>query len=261
MTSYIDTHTHLFVSEFDDDRNQAVERALSAGVHKLCLPSITEDTLEPLLAMCDTHPGVCYPMIGLHPTELADDYRDVLQRLYSRLKESDRYVAIGEVGLDFYWDDTRKKEQMDAFRQQIEWAAETALPLAIHSRSAFEDLYSVMDDYRANGLTGVFHCFSGSEEEARKLLSFDGFYLGIGGVVTYRKSSLPSVLASVPLERIVLETDSPYLPPVPYRGRRNESSYVPYIAEFLSGVYGCSIEKVAEVTTANALRLFPKLNV
>lgn len=261
MIGYIDTHTHLFVPEFDDDRNVAVKRALSAGVHKLCLPSITEDTLEPLLAMCDEHPGVCYPMIGLHPTELADDYRDVLQRLYARLKGSDRYIAVGEVGLDFYWDDTRKKEQVDAFRQQIEWAAEAGLPLAIHSRNAFDELYSVMDENRAKGLTGVFHCFSGGEDEARKLLSFDGFYLGIGGVVTYRKSLLPAVLASVPLERIVLETDSPYLPPVPYRGRRNESSYVPRIAEFLSGVYGCSIEEVAEVTTANALRLFPKLNV
>jgi TatD family hydrolase len=155
----------------------------------------------------------------------------------------------------------RSKEQVDAFRQQIEWAAEAGLPLAIHSRNAFDELYSVMDENRAKGLTGVFHCFSGSEDEARKLLSFDGFYLGIGGVVTYRKSLLPAVLASVPLERIVLETDSPYLPPVPYRGRRNESSYVPRIAEFLSGVYGCSIEEVAEVTTANALRLFPKLNV
>ena len=169
------------------------------------------------------------------------------------------YIAVGEVGLDFYWDDTRKKEQLDAFDTQIAWAAELGLPLAIHSRSAFNELYDMMEAHRSKGLTGVFHCFSGSEEEARKLLSFDGFYLGIGGVATYKKSTLPSVLKNVPLERIVLETDSPYLPPVPFRGKRNESSYVPYIAEFLAGVYGCTVHDVARITTSNANNLFPKL--
>ena len=172
---------------------------------------------------------------------------------------NDRYIAVGEVGLDFYWDDTRKNEQLDAFRQQIEWAAETSLPLAIHSRSAFEDLYNVMEEYRSKGLTGVFHCFSGDADEAQKLLSFDGFYLGIGGVVTYKKSTLPSVRADVPLERVVLETDSPYLAPVPRRGRRNESSYVPFVVQKLAEIYGCSVEEVAAVTTENARRLFPKI--
>lgn len=261
MRRYVDTHTHLFVEEFNDDRTAAVERALGAGVSKLCLPSINEDTFGALMSMCDMFPDVCYPMIGLHPTEVGDDFSTVLERMYIRLKECDRFIAIGEVGLDFYWDDTRKKEQIDVFQQQVGWADEFGLPLAIHSRNAFEELYAVMDGNRAKGLTGVFHCYSGSEDEARKLLSFDGFFLGIGGVVTYKKSTLPEILKSVPLERIVLETDSPYLPPVPYRGRRNESSYIPYIAEFLSGVYGCSVEKIAEVTTANALRLFPKLNM
>lgn len=261
MNRYIDTHTHLFVTEFDEDRDSAVERALSAGVRTLCLPAITEESLDGMLAMCDAYPGICYPMIGLHPTELGDDYRNVLERLHSRLAGNDRFIAIGEVGLDFYWDNSRRNEQIEAFCQQIEWAVETGLPLVIHSRSAFKELYSVMENYRSKGLTGVFHCFSGSEEEASKLLSFDGFCLGIGGVVTYRKSELPAVLASVPLERIVLETDSPYLPPVPHRGHRNESSYIPHVAAFLAGVYGCSTEEVAAVTTANALRIFPKLNV
>ena len=261
MIDFVDTHTHLFVQEFDEDRNCVVQRALDAGVTKLCLPSITEESIPSIMKMCEEHPGVCFPMMGLHPTELGDDYKRTLERMYNILKNESRYIAVGEVGLDFYWDDTRRKEQLEAFDAQIEWAAETGLPLAIHSRSAFNELYDVMETHRSKGLTGVFHCFSGNEDEARKLLSFDGFCLGIGGVVTYKKSILPAVLKDVPLERVLLETDSPYLPPVPFRGKRNESAYVPYIAEFLAGVYGCSIDEVARVTTSNAYRIFPKLSV
>lgn len=259
MIEFVDTHTHLFVSEFNEDRDAAVQRALSAGVKKLCLPSITEDSLPDIIAMCRDYPGVCYPMIGLHPTELDEKYKAVLDRLYAILKNEDRFIAVGEVGIDLYWDDTRKKEQLDAFKTQIEWAAECGLPLVIHSRNAFNELYDVMEAHRGKGLTGVFHCFSGNEDEARKLLSFDGFFLGIGGVLTYKKSTLPRAIKDVPLDRIVLETDSPYLPPVPFRGKRNESSYIPYVAEFMAGLYGCSVEKIAAVTTANAYRLFPKL--
>ena len=259
MIEFVDTHTHLFTTEFDADRSAAVQRAIDAGVGTLCLPAIDEGSLAPLLAMCDAFPGVCHPMIGLHPTELGDDYNAVLDRMYDVLKSDSRFVAIGEVGLDFYWDDTKKREQEEAFRRQIEWAVETGLPLAIHSRSAFDELYSIMDEYRGRGLRGVFHCFSGSEEEACKLLSFNGFYLGIGGVVTYKKSTLPDVLKCVPLERVLLETDSPYLAPVPMRGKRNESSFVPHVANFLAGVYGCTVEQVAAVTTANARALFTKI--
>ena len=259
MIEFVDTHTHLFTTEFDADRVDVVQRAVEAGVGTLCLPAINEESLPSLMAMCDTFPSVCRPMIGLHPTELGDDYESALGRMYNLLKSDDRFVAIGEVGLDFYWDDTKKREQEEVFRRQIEWALETGLPLAIHSRSAFDELYAIMDCYRGRGLTGVFHCFSGTDEEAKKLLSFDGFYLGIGGVVTYKKSTLPDVLKSVPLERVVLETDSPYLAPVPKRGKRNESAYVPYVADFLAGLYGCSVERVAEVTTANARELFPKI--
>lgn len=259
MIEFIDTHTHLFEPEFAEDREAVVQRAVEAGVKTLCLPCITEASLSRMEEMCAGFPGICYPMIGLHPTELGDDYQAVLDRMYKELKGNDCYIAVGEVGLDLYWDDTRKNEQLDAFRQQIEWATETGLPLAIHSRNAFDDLYKVMDDNRSKGLTGVFHCFSGDAEEARKLLSFDGFYLGIGGVVTYRKSTLPSVLADVPLERVVLETDSPYLAPVPRRGKRNESSYIPFVAQKLAEIYGCSVDEVAAVTTDNARRLFPKI--
>ena len=260
MIELVDTHTHIFEPEFDGDRYSVVQRAVASGVRKLCLPCIREDSVDSLIGMCNDFPGVCYGMIGLHPTELPDDSSSVLDRLYRRLLCDNRFIAIGEVGLDFYWDDTRKNEQIDVFRHQIEWAVEFGLPLAIHSRSAFEELYSTMECYRSKGLAGVFHCFSGSEDEARKLLSFDGFYLGIGGVVTYKKSTLPDVLRSVPLERIVLETDSPYLAPVPHRGRRNESAYIPHIAEALAEIYGVSVERVAEVTTDNAYRLFPKMS-
>ena len=260
MIEFVDTHTHLFVPEFDEDRKSAVQRAVDAGVKKLCLPSITAESLPSILAMCEEFHGVCYPMAGLHPTELGDDYKAALDIIYSHLKSDNRFIAVGEVGLDFYWDDTRKKEQLDAFDAQIGWALETGLPLAIHSRNAFKELYDVMTAYRGKGLTGVFHCFSGSEDEAQKLLSFDGFYLGIGGVVTYKRSALPSVLKNVPLDRVLLETDSPYLPPVPFRGKRNESAYIPYVAEFLAGVYECSVNEVARVTTENANKLFFKLN-
>ena len=259
MIEFVDTHTHLFTSEFDNDRDCAVQRAVEAGVTKLCLPAIDETTLEPILSMCDRYPGVCYPMLGLHPTELGESPFESLERMYSLLKSSDKFIAIGEIGLDFYWDDSRKDEQLEVFCRQLEWALDLDLPVAIHSRSAFNELYSIMERYRNKALRGVFHCFSGSDEETQKLLSFDGFYLGIGGVVTYKKSALPDVLKSVPHERVVLETDSPYLAPVPMRGKRNESSFVPHIANFLAGVYGCSVEHVASVTTANARKLFPKI--
>jgi TatD DNase family protein len=256
MIEFVDTHTHIFEPEFSEDRADAVRRAVEAGVGTLCLPCINETSLSRMDDMCRDFPGICRAMIGLHPTELGEDYLHTLDMFHDRLAASNDYIAIGEVGLDFYWDDTRKNEQIDAFCRQIGWAHEFGLPLVIHSRSAFDELYSVMDSFRSCNLKGIFHCFSGNSEEALKLLSFDGFCLGIGGVVTYKKSTLPSVLASVPLERVVLETDSPYLAPVPNRGKRNESSYIPFIAQKLAEIYGCPIEHVAAVTTGNARRLF-----
>lgn len=259
MIEFVDTHTHLFTSEFDEDRACVVQRAVEAGVTKLCLPAIDEASLAPILSMCDSFPGICYPMLGLHPTELGEKPLETLERMYSFLKNHDRFIAIGEIGLDFYWDDSRKDEQIEVFCRQLEWALEFDLPVVIHSRSAFDILYSIMERYRGKALRGVFHCFSGSDEEAQKLLSFDGFYLGIGGVSTYKNSSLPAVLKSVPLERVVLETDSPYLAPVPKRGKRNESAYVPYVATRLADVYGCMLEEIAATTTANARKLFDRI--
>ncbi len=260
MIEYIDTHTHLFVKEFDEDRDSAVARAIEAGVSRLCLPCIDTSSIDPIMAMCDKYPGVCYPMIGLHPTDVADNYHQQLLTMHSALQSSDRFIAIGEVGLDFYWDDTHKEQQIEAFETQIQWAAASGLPLVIHSRSAFDTLYEIMERHRSKSLTGIFHCFAGSTEEAQALLSFPGFMLGIGGTVTYKKSTLPQVLKeAVPLERIVLETDSPYLSPVPKRGRRNESAYIPYIAEFLSNIYCCDESEIARITTENALKVFSKI--
>ena len=256
MIEFVDTHTHLFEPEFNDDRDSVVERAVEAGVGTLCLPCINHTSLERIADMCKCYKGICYGMVGLHPTELGDDYDSVLNVMYGRLQKDDSVIAVGEVGLDFYWDDTRKKEQIDVFTRQIEWASEFGLPLAIHSRSAFDELYSTMDSCRGKGLSGVFHCFSGTGEEARKLLSFDGFYLGIGGVLTYKKSLLPEVLKNVPLERIVLETDSPYLSPVPNRGKINNSANLWYTAEKIAEIKRMTTEQICNITRENACRLF-----
>lgn len=260
MIQLIDTHSHLFVKEFDEDRAAAVERALAAGVAHICLPCIDASSIEPIDAMCRDYPGVCHPMIGLHPTDVGDDYREQLALMHSRLISCDSYIAVGEVGLDFYWDDSRKQQQIEAFETQIGWAKEKNLPLVIHSRSAFDELYRVMSAHRNDGLTGIFHCFSGTADEARALLEFSGFMLGIGGTVTYKKNTLPQVLLeAVPLERIVLETDAPYLSPVPYRGRRNESAYVAEVARFIAQLYCVSFDEVARVTTANAKKVFASI--
>lgn len=259
MNKYIDTHTHLFVREFDEDRADAVQRALDAGVEKLCLPSITADSIVPIEAMCRKYPGVCYAMAGLHPTDVGDDYKEQLEKIKKYLDSNKKIIAVGEVGIDLYWDNTRRNEQIEAFETQIVWSREYSLPLSIHSRNAFDSLYDCMMRCRCSELTGVFHCFSGTKEQVESLMKMEGFMFGVGGVVTYKKSDLPDVLPYIPLERIVLETDSPYLAPVPRRGKRNESSYIPFIAARLAEIYSTTVEHVASVTTENAKRLFPRL--
>ncbi|MBR1948104.1 MAG: TatD family hydrolase [Bacteroidaceae bacterium] len=257
MNKFVDTHTHIFCEEFSEDRAAVVARAVEAGVTRLLLPAIDYRSMPAVNELCAAYPGVCYPMIGLHPTEINDDYKEQLSAIETALQGPGRYVAIGETGLDFYWSEERRSEQFEVFDAHLQWARSTGLPLAIHSRSAFDELVDVMDAHRAAGLTGVFHCFSGSACEAEKLLSHEGFYLGIGGVLTFKNSGLAAALASVPLERIVLETDSPYLAPVPHRGKRNESSYIPFIAARLAQIYGCTTDDVARITTRNAETLFP----
>lgn len=253
----IDTHSHLYLEEFDADRSEVLQRARDCGVSKIVMPAINMQTMSRLLTVCQENPDLCYPLVGLHPEDVDADYLAHLDLLYACLQENeDHFYGIGEVGLDFYWDQTYKAEQIAAFEIQIGWAIERDLPLVIHSRSAHKELVSTLYKYKSEHLRGIFHCFSGNEEECKELLEFDGFLLGIGGVLTFKKSNLPDVLKDVPLSRIVVETDSPYLAPVPYRGKRNESSYVCSTVAKLAELYGLSIEETAQTTTENAEKLF-----
>ncbi|MBP5380855.1 MAG: TatD family hydrolase [Bacteroidaceae bacterium] len=252
----IDTHSHIYGPEFDEDRDAVISRAKAAGVTRILLPNINAETIRPMLELCNENPSYCYPMMGLHPEDVKDDFQQVLDGMQAILEHSTSFIAIGEVGLDFYWDSTFRKQQLEAFERQVCWARDYRLPLVIHSRSSHKELVDLMEHHREEGLRGIFHCFGGSKEEAEELLSFEGFALGIGGVLTYKKSTLPEVLQHVPIERIVLETDAPYLAPVPYRGKRNESAYISYTLQRLAEVYECPPERVDEITTATAKRLF-----
>lgn len=255
----IDTHTHLFLEEFDADRRQVVARAQEAGVARLFMPNIDVSTLEPLWRMCREYEGYCYPMVGLHPSEVkAGEYKDALAVMRRELEARRGYVAVGEIGIDLYWDRTYRDEQLAAFRQQVEWALEFGLPIVIHCRDAFAEVMQVLRDYASHpGLRGVFHCFTGTEAEAAAVLELPGFCFGINGVVTFKKSALAAVLRqAIPLERVVLETDSPYLAPVPCRGKRNESANIVYTARAVAEAYGKTVEEVAAGTTRTALRLF-----
>lgn len=259
--TFIDTHTHLYTEEFDVDRTAVVERALAAGARFLLLPNIDEASLAPMLALCKAYPASCFPMIGLHPTELPDDPNPVLQRMEQLLADAHHpFIAIGEVGIDLYWDTQRREEQIEVLRRQAAWAIRYDLPLMIHCRSAHRELVDTLLPW-ATQLTGVFHCFGGTAEEASELLTrFPGFKLGIGGVLTFKKSTLPAVLHStVPLSRIVVETDSPYLAPTPHRGQRNESAYVPLILDKLVSIYEQRREEIEEQLLRNTLEIFKRL--
>ncbi len=259
---FIDTHTHLYTEEFDADRAEVMARAKAAGAKHLLLPNIDKASIAPMLAMCSDYPGLCFPMMGLHPTELPPQPAALLDEMEQMLAQPDHpFIAIGEVGIDLYWDATRLEEQTGALQRQAEWAVRFGLPLVVHTRSAHRELTDTLRPFAHRLPGGIFHCFGGTEEEARELLeTFPNFCLGIGGVVTFKKSTLPATLRSaVPLSRLVVETDAPYLAPTPHRGRRNEPAYIPLILGQLAEVYGVSTEEAGAITTANALRLFPKL--
>lgn len=263
----IDTHSHIDGSEFADDLDATIERARQAGIEKIFVPAICKADISHLLSVCSSYPNYLYPMIGLHPENIMDeDYHNVLQYMEQQLQQSltdqtaTQFIAIGEVGLDLYWDDTHLEEQLEVFETQIQWAKKYHLPLMIHCRNAHSHLIQIMEKYRSENLTGVFHCFTGTEQEAHEMLSFPGFCLGIGGVLTFKKSKLPFVLQNaVPLSRIVLETDSPYMAPVPHRGKRNESAYIIEIAKELSTLYDKSLNEIDRITTENAIRIFRKV--
>lgn len=257
MIQFIDTHTHLDGTEFDADRDEVMERARAAGVSKVFLPAIDLKSVETVLAVSRKYEGYAYPMIGLHPEEVEADWENVLQKMREYIVPSHPFIAIGEVGLDFYWTRDNEREQLAAFERQVEWSVETRLPLMIHCRKAQNEMVAVMRHYQKELPGGVFHCFTGNEKEAEQLLDFHNFVLGIGGVLTFKKSHLPEVLpASVPLSRIVLETDSPYMAPVPKRGERNESAYVEFVLKRLAEAYGVEDEEVARQTNENVERVF-----
>lgn len=255
----IDTHSHLFLEEFSEDLPQVIERARSAGITHIFMPNIDSTTIDSMLSVCNTYNDYCFPMIGLHPTSVNADYEKELEIVARELKSFNKYIAIGEIGMDLYWDKTFLKEQQIALDKQINWALEYDLPVVIHCRDAFDYIYNVLEPYKNTSLKGIFHSFTGTDDEAARILEFSGFLIGINGVVTFKKSHLPEVLTKIPLEKIVLETDSPYLTPVPNRSKRNESAYVKDTLMKISEIYRMSPETVGSVTSENALKVFGML--
>jgi len=253
----IDTHTHLYLPEFDADRQKVVQNALDAGIQKMFLPNIDSGTIEGMLRLAGEFPGIIFPMIGLHPGSVRTDYLVEIAVIREMAVEGG-FIAIGEIGIDLYWDKSCVSQQLDAFEKQIELAKELDLPIVIHARESFQEIFKVLDRCADEHLKGVFHSFTGGLAEAEKILSYD-FYIGINGIATFKKSTLDKVVNEIPLKRLLLETDSPYLSPVPKRGIRNESSHLIYINQFLAKVLKISTDELAVLTSNNALELF-KLN-
>jgi len=250
----IDSHCHLYVPDFAADINEVIKRAKNAGIKRFYLPAIDRESESLLFDLESRFPGECFAMQGLHPCSVKGDFSEELKRVETSLSLR-KFAAVGETGLDFYWDRSFESRQYQAFHQQIEWALHYALPIVIHSRQSIEQTIAVVREHQKGSLNGIFHCFNEDEQSAREIIAL-GFYLGIGGTVTYKNSKLPEVLKNIPLENIVLETDAPYLPPVPFRGKRNESSYIRYVAQKLAEIKEVDVETVATITTANALKIF-----
>lgn len=249
-----DTHSHIYIGEFDDDRDSVIERSIGAGVGRIIMPNIDAASAENLLRTAERYPSVCFPLMGLHPSSVGPGYRGELDQVFSIL-EKGHFYGVGETGIDLYWDTTYTREQEDAFRQQIRAAGALNLPLVIHVRNSFPEVMSVLEKEQDGNLCGIFHCFSGTVEEASRIVAA-GFYLGIGGVVTYRNSMLPEVLEKTGPGRVVLETDAPWLSPVPRRGTRNESSYMVYTAEKIAEIFGMTLEEISGITNTNANTIF-----
>ena len=250
----IDTHCHLYLNEFKTDIDQVIQSAQSLGVSKFYLPAIDSGIIDDMLLLEARFPGICIPMIGLHPCSVKDNYRQELQIAQDWLNKRN-FVAIGEIGLDFYWDTSFSAQQYEAFEMQMQWALDKQLPIVIHTRNAMKETIETVLPFAKKGLRGIFHCFSGNEAEAKQIIDMN-FYLGIGGVITYKNAGLAEVIASIDTKYLVLETDAPYLTPVPFRGKRNESSYLKYIMERIAAVKNITREEVAAITTANAEKIF-----
>ena len=250
----IDTHTHMFSSQFDEDREQIVKECIESGIETLLLPNINSETIEAMWSLCNSFPNNCFPMIGLHPCDVKEDYVKELNIVLQELK-SRKYVAVGEIGIDLHWDKSTIEIQKKAFDQQIKWALEFDLPIAIHIRESFEEVFQVLEQNLHPNLRGVFHCFTGNLDQAQKAISM-GFMLGVGGVVTFKNSGVDKVLQNIDLKHLVLETDSPYLAPTPLRGKRNDSRNLKLICDKLAQINGLTSDQVAKITTKNAKTLF-----
>ncbi|MBN9352368.1 MAG: TatD family hydrolase [Chitinophagaceae bacterium] len=252
--TFIDTHTHLYSEEYDEDRTACIQRAIEKGVTRLYFPAIDSSYTDKMLSTKNLFPDHVFLMAGLHPCSVKENFKEE----WKKVKEfMDKYpfCGIGETGLDFYWDTTFKNLQIENLHQHIQWAIEYKKPLILHTRNSMDEAIDIAGQYKGSALRGIFHCFTGTKEQAEKIIEF-GFFLGIGGVLTFKNSGLDKVIREIDLSHLVLETDSPYLAPVPYRGKRNESSYIPAIAQKLAEVKNCKIEEIAEKTTANALAIF-----
>ncbi len=249
-----DTHTHLYSGKFDEDLSVVIKRAVDVGVNRFFIPAIDASYTQKMYKLEAEYPDNMFLMTGLHPTSVNENYKDELKHVFNQLSQR-KFIAIGEIGIDLYWDKTHLKEQQDAFQTQIRWAKKHKLPIAIHCRDAFDEIFEILEKEKADDLFGVFHCFTGTFEQAQRAISYN-MKLGIGGVVTFKNGKIDQYLHKIPLKNIVLETDAPYLAPTPYRGKRNESSYLTIIAQKLADIYQMDVETVGNITTQNSIDLF-----
>jgi TatD DNase family protein len=250
----IDTHAHIYSEDFSNDIDEIVQNAYNNNVKKIVLPNIDSGSAKHLIDLSNSYPHLCFPLMGLHPTSVRDDYKDELDSVEYWF-DKHKFYGVGEIGIDLYWDKTYLKQQQEAFRFQLKLAKTLKLPVVIHLRNSFKEVYKIVEEEQDGTLKGIFHCFTGSETEAKKIID-QGFIIGIGGVITFKNSDLDKVIESIDIKNLVLETDSPYLAPVPKRGRRNESSYLVYVAQKVAEIYNVPVELVAKITTANARGLF-----
>ena len=251
---FIDSHAHLYLPQFHDDIDEVIQRAIDSNVQKIFLPNIDSSTTESMFRLSEKYPDVCYPMMGLHPCSVKENYKEELAHI-KEIKEQRKIYGVGELGIDLYWDKSFKKEQIIAFETQIEWAIEWKLPIIIHSREALPLTIEIVENMQHEDLRGVFHCFAGTLEQAERIRAV-GFYMGVGGVATFKNGGMDKTLPDMDLDGIILETDSPYLPPVPYRGKRNESAYIPFVAERIALLKDIALEEVMKKTTVNSQQLF-----
>lgn len=251
---FIDTHSHMYLSDFNDDIDEVLERCRQQYVQKIILPNIDAQSIESMHALCDKYPETFYPVLGLHPTYVKDEFSNELKHILQHF-DAEKHIGIGEIGIDLYWDKTHIAQQKEAFGQQLDFAQQHNLPVIIHARESFDEIFEVLEALNYPTYKGVLHAFTGTAHEAERAIEM-GFYLGIGGILTYKKSTLPASIQNIPIEKMVLETDSPYLPPVPHRGKRNESSYIPLVAAKMAEIKNVSLQHVANITTQNATDIF-----